>query len=176
MSHKSTLPGRNDVEAAVIGFAEQGVRSSVVRLPTISHSTSDRTGFLVQRIALAKEKGLAGYPGDGANRWSAVAARDAASLFRLALENSPAGNRWHAIADEGIPFREIAQAIGDHLGLPAESVPAHRVPTHFGPLAYPVSLDVPASSLITRRTLGWEPARPGLLADFDNGHYFPASH
>jgi nucleoside-diphosphate-sugar epimerase len=173
--HKNTLRGRNDAEAAAISLAERGVRSSVVRLPTIVHSTSDRTGFLVQLIALAKEKGFAGYPGDGANRWNAVHARDAASLFRLALENSRAGSRWHAIADEGIPFREIAQAIDDHLGLPAQSVSADRVPAHFGPLAYPVSLDVPASSRITRRTLGWEPAHPGLLADFDNSHYFPAA-
>ncbi|MGH3292810.1 MAG: SDR family oxidoreductase [Trebonia sp.] len=173
--HKGTLRSRNDVEAAVADFAERGVRSSVVRLPTIVHSTSDRTGFLVHLIELAKEKGFAGYPGDGANRWNAVHARDAASLFRLALENGPAGSRWHAIADEGIPFREIAQAIGDHLDLPAESVPADGVPAHFGFLAYPVRLDVPASSRITRGTLGWEPAYPGLLADFGNGHYFPAT-
>ena len=173
--HKGTLRSRNDVEAAIADFAERGVRSSVVRLPTIVHSTSDRTGFLVHLIELAKEKGFAGYPGDGANRWNAVHARDAASLFRLALENGPAGSRWHAIADEGIPFREIAQAIGDHLDLPAESVPADGVPAHFGFLAYPVRLDVPASSRITRRTLGWEPAYPGLLADFGNGHYFPAT-
>lgn len=173
--HQGTLRARNVVETAVVGLAERGVRSSVVRLPTISHSTSDRTGFLVQLIALAKEKGFAGYPGDGANRWNAVHARDAASLFRLVLENAPAGTRFHAIADEGIPFREIAQAIGAHLGLPAESVPADRVPAHFGFLAYPARLDLPASSLITRRTLGWEPAHPGLLADLDNGHYFAAS-
>ena len=172
---KGTLKGRNDVENAVIGLADRGVRSSVVRLPPISHSTRDRTGFLVHLIALAKEKGLAGYPGDGANRWSAVHARDAASLFRMALENAPAGTRWHAVADEGIALREIAQAIGGRLGLPAESVPEDRVPAHFGFLAYPVRLDLPASSLITRRALGWEPAHPGLLADFDNGHYFPAT-
>ena len=172
---KGTLKGRNDVENVAVGLAERGVRSSVVRLPTISHSTSDRTGFLVQLIALAKEKGFAGYPGDGANLWNAVHARDAASLFHLALENAPAGTRFHAIADEGIPFREIAQAIGAHLGLTAESVPADRVPAHFGFLAYPARLDLPASSLITRRTLGWEPAHPGLLADLDNGHYFAAS-
>jgi nucleoside-diphosphate-sugar epimerase len=157
----------------VLGFAEQGVRSSVVRLPNISHSTRDRTGFLAQLIAIAKEKGVAGYPGDGANRWAAVHARDAAAVFRLALENAPAGTRWHAVADEGIPFREIAQAIGGHLGLPAESVPADRLSAYFGGfLAVPARLNFPASSLITRRTLGWEPVHPGLLADLDNGHYF----
>jgi nucleoside-diphosphate-sugar epimerase len=172
--HKGTLRGRNDVEIAVIGLAERGVRSSVVRLPPISHSTRDRTGFLVQLIAIAKEKGFAGYPGDGTNRWTAVHTRDVASLFRLALENASAGTRWHAIGDEGIPFLGIAQSIGDHLGLPAESVPADQVPAHFGFLAMPVRLDVPASSLITRRALGWEPVHPSLLADLDNGHYFAA--
>jgi len=96
-------------------------------------------------------------------------------LFRLALENAAAGTRWHAVADEGIAFCEIAQAIGGRLGLPAESVPEGRVPAHFGFLAYPVRLNLPASSLITRRALGWEPAHPGLLADFGNGHYFPAT-
>lgn len=173
--HTGTLRGRNDVEIAVIDLAQRGVRSSVVRLPPISHSTLDRTGFLVQLISIAKQKGVAGYPGDGANRWSAVHTSDAASLFRLALENARAGTRWHAVADEGIPFREIAQGIGDRLGLPAKSVPADQVPAHFGGfLAMPVRLDVPASSLITRRTLGWEPVHPGLLADLDNGHYFAA--
>ena len=168
-----TLRSRNEAETAVLGFAEQGVRSSVVRLPNVSHSTRDRSGFLAQLIATAREKGFAGYPGDGANRWSAVHTRDAASLFRLALENAPAGTRWHAVADEGIPFREIAQGIGDHLGLPAESVPADRLPAYFGAfLAVPVRLDFPASSLITRRALGWEPVYPGLLADLENGHYF----
>jgi nucleoside-diphosphate-sugar epimerase len=163
------------LEIAVLGFAEQGVRSSVVRLPNISHSTRDRTGFLAQLIAIAKEKGVAGYPGDGANRWAAVHTRDAAAVFRLAMENASAGTRWHAVADEGIPFREIAQAIGGHLGLPAESVPADRLSAYFGGfLEVPARLDFPASSLITRRTLGWEPVHPGLLADLDNGHYFAA--
>ncbi len=168
-----TLRSRNEVEIAVLGFAEQGVRSSAVRLPNISHSTRDRTGFLAQLIAIAKEKGFAGYPGDGSNRWAAVHTLDAASLFRFALENAPAGTRWHAVADEAIPFREIAQGIGDHLGLPAESIPAGQLPAYFGGfLAVPARLDFPASSLITRRALGWEPVRPGLLADLGNGHYF----
>jgi nucleoside-diphosphate-sugar epimerase len=171
--HKGTLPGRNEVENAVVGFAERGVRSSVVRLPPIAHSIQERNGFLSQLIAIAREKGVAGYAGDGANRWSAVHTLDVASLFRLAMENGPAGARWHAIADEGIPFREIAQSIGEYLGVPAESIPEDKLPGHFGGfLAMAVRLDVPASSLITRRTLGWELAHPGLLADFGNGHYF----
>lgn len=168
-----TLRSRNEVEIAMLGFAEQGVRSSVVRLPNISHSTRDRTGFLAQLIAIAKENGFAGYAGNGANRWSAVHTRDAASLFRLALENAPAGTRWHAVGDEGIPFREIALGIGGYLGVPAESIPADQVSAYFGAfLAVPVRLDFPVSSLITRRTLGWKPVSPGLLADLGNGHYF----
>ena len=175
--HKGTLRVRNVVETAVIDLAERGVRSSVVRIANIAHSTTDRAGFLPTLIALAKEKGFAGYPGDGANLWNAVHVRDVASLFRLALEKGPAGRYWHAVEDEGIPFREIAEAIGSRLGLPAVSIPADElmVPGYFGFLANIVTQSYPASNLITRRTLGWEPAQPGLLADLDNGHYFPAS-
>ena len=103
-------------------------------------------------------------------------ARDLASLFRLALEKGPAGKSWHAVGDEGIPFREIAKAIGSRLGLPTVSIPADvlMLPGYFGFLANLVTLDLPASNLITRQTFGWEPAQPGLLKDLDNGHYFPA--
>lgn len=121
--HKGTLRARNVVEATVIGLAERGVRSSVVRIANIAHSTADRAGFLPTLIALAKERGFAGYPGDGSNLWNAVHIRDAASLFRLALEKGPAGSYWHAVEDGGIPVREIAEAIGNRLGLPAVSVP-----------------------------------------------------
>ncbi|MGH3267037.1 MAG: SDR family oxidoreductase [Trebonia sp.] len=174
--HKGTLRVRNVVESAVVCLAERGVRSSVVRLPQVIHSTTD-VGFLPMLIALAREKGAAGYPGDGTNLWGAVHARDAASLFRLALEKGPAGKYWHAVEDGGIPFREIAEAIGSRLGVPAVSIPVDvlMLPGFFGFLAFPVTLDLPESNLITRRTLGWEPAQPCLLADLDNGHYFPAS-
>jgi nucleoside-diphosphate-sugar epimerase len=174
--HKGTLRVRNVVEATVIGLAEQGVRSSVVRIANIMHSTTD-AGFLPMLIALAKEKGVAGYPGDGANLWNAVHVRDVASVFRLALEKGPAGKYWHAVEDGGVPFREIAEAIGSHLGLPAVSIPVDEliVPGYFGFLANIVTQSYPASNLITRRTLGWELAQPSLLADLDNGHYFPAS-
>jgi nucleoside-diphosphate-sugar epimerase len=175
--HKGTLRVRNVVETAVIGLAERGVRSSVVRIANIAHSTTDRAGFLPTLIALAKEKGFAGYPGDGANLWNAVHVRDVASLFRLALEKGPAGRYWHAVGDGGIPLREIAEAIGSRLGLPTVSIPADElmVPGYFGFLANIITQNYPASNLITRRTLGWEPAQPGLLADLDNGHYFPGS-
>jgi nucleoside-diphosphate-sugar epimerase len=183
--YRGTLRARNVVEAAVVGLAERGVRSSVVRIANIAHSTTDRAGFLPVLIALAKEKGFVGYPGDGANVWNAVHIRDVASLFRLALEKGPAGSYWHAvgggegdgIGDGAIPFRGIAEAIGSRLGLPAVSVPADvlMVPGYFGFLANIVTQNYPASNAITRRTLGWEPTQPRLLAGLDNGHYFPAS-
>ncbi|BBP76259.1 3-beta hydroxysteroid dehydrogenase [Pseudomonas gingeri NCPPB 3146 = LMG 5327] len=173
--YKGTLRVRNIVETTVIGLAERGVRSSIVRIPTIAHSTTD-VAFLPLLIGLAKEKGVIGYPGEGANLWPAVHARDLAILFRLALEKGEAGKYWHGVESEGIRFREIAEAIGSRLGVPAVSIPADvlMLPGYFGFLANLVTLDLPASNLITRQTLGWEPAQPGLLEDLDNGHYFPA--
>ena len=175
--HKGTLRARNVVETTVIGLAEQGVRSSVVRIANIAHGTSDRAGFLPTLIALAREKGVAGYPGDGANLWNAVHISDVASVFRLALEKGPAGRYWHAVGDEGIAFREIAEAIGHRLGVPAVSIPEDELmmPGYFGFLANVVTQNYPASNLITRRDLGWEPVQPGLLAGLDNGHYFSAA-
>jgi nucleoside-diphosphate-sugar epimerase len=175
--YKGTLRARNVVERGVIRLAEEGVRSSIVRLPLIAHGTTDEAGFLPGLIALAKEKGFIGYPGDGANLWNAVHIRDVASLFRLALEKGPAGRYWHAVQDGGIPFREIAEAIGSRLDLPAVSVPvdALMLPGYFGMFTNLVTLDLPASSLITRQTLGWEPLQPNLFADLDNGHYFPVA-
>ncbi len=174
--YRGTLRVRNVVETAVIGLAERGVRSSVVRIANIAHGTTDRAGFLPVLIALAKEKGVVGYPGDGANLWNAVHVRDVASVFRLALEKGQAGRYWHAVGEGGIPLREIAEAIGSRLGLPAVSIPMDElmVPGDFGFLATIVTQSYPASNLITRRTLGWEPAQPGLFADLDNGHYFAA--
>ncbi|MFL9988858.1 SDR family oxidoreductase [Paraburkholderia sediminicola] len=167
-----TLVARNIVETAVVGLAEKGVRSSVVRIPTLVHSSTGR----LQLIGLAKTKGFVGYPGDGENRWPAVHTSDLASLFRLALEKGPAGKTWHAVGDEGIRFREIAEAFAARLGLPAVSIPADELmlPGYFGFLTAVVTLDLAASNAITRQVLGWEPAQPGLIADLDNGHYFPA--
>lgn len=174
-AYKGALRARNVVETTAIGLAEQGVRSSAVRIPPIAHSGTDNAGFLPLLIGLAREKGVVGYPGDGANLWPAVHSRDLASLFRLALEEGPAGKSWHGIEDEGVRFREIAEAIGSHLGLPAVSIPADvlMLPGHFGSLANLVTLDLPASNAITRQALGWEPAQPTLIEDLDNGHYFP---
>ncbi|WP_369788088.1 SDR family oxidoreductase [Rouxiella sp. WC2420] len=174
--YKSTLRIRNIVESTVIGLAERGVRSSVVRIPTIAHSKTD-TGFLPMLIAVAKEKNIVGYPGDGANLWPAVHVRDLAALFRLALEKGPAGRSWHGIESEGIAFREIAEAIAIRLGLPAVSIPIDvlMIPGYFGFFANLVTLNLPASNRVTRQTLGWKPTQPGLLTDLDNGHYFPRS-
>lgn len=174
-AYKGTLRVRNVVELAVIALAQRGVRSSVVRIPPIAHSTSD-AGFLPLLIALAKDKGVIGYPGDGANLWPAVHGRDLATLFRLALEKGPAGKSWHGIEGEGVALREIAEAIGSRLGLPAVSIPIDvlMLPGYFGFLTNLVTLDLPASNLITRQALGWKPAQPGLIEDLDNGHYFPA--
>jgi nucleoside-diphosphate-sugar epimerase len=174
--HKGTLHARNVVETTVIGLADQGVRSSIVRIANISHSTTGG-GFLPMLIALAKQNGFAGYPGDGTNLWNAVHTRDLASLFRLALEKGEAGRYWHAVEDEGIPLREIAEAIGSRLNLPVVSIPMDEliVPAHYGFLTNIVTKSYPVSNNITRRDLGWEPAQPTLLADLDNGHYFPTS-
>src|ERR1700712_3515443 len=175
--YSHTLRVRNIVETTVIGLAAKGVRSSVVRIPEIMHSTTDNAGFLPLLIGLAKAKGIVGYPGDGTNRWAAVHTRDLATVFRLALEKGAAGRSWHAVADEGIAYREIAEAIGSRLKLPAVPIPADvlMLPGYFGFLANLVTLHPPASNAITRQVLGWEATQPGLFADLDNGHYFPAN-
>lgn len=172
--HKGALRVRNAVELAVIGLAERGVRSSMVRIPPIAHSTTDKAGFVPLLIGLAKEKGVIGYPGDGENRWTTVHARDLAVLFRLALEKAPAGKSWHGVESEGVRFKEIAEAIGARLGVPAVPIPADvlMLPGYFGFLANLVILDLPATNHVTRQTLGWEPAQRNLLSSLDDGHYF----
>jgi len=163
---------RADGTNATIALARSGVRSSVVRLPPLVHSDLDHHGFAPTLIALAREKGHAAYVGDGANRWPAVHTRDAAQLYRLALESAPAGSYLHPVGDEGIPFREIAATIGARLGVPAISVTAEEAPEHLSYLAGFAPLDNPTSSAFTRRLLGWEPTHPGLIADLEDGHYF----
>jgi len=158
-------------EHAALKFASRGVRVSVLRLPPSVHGEGDH-GFVPRLIDIAREKGVAAYPGDGFNRWPAVHRLDAAHLFRLALESAPAGARLHAIDDEGIPVRDIASAIGSHLGVPVTRVPAGQASDHFGWLGAFFSLDVPASSVITRELLGWRPTHQGLLEDLEEGHYF----
>jgi nucleoside-diphosphate-sugar epimerase len=161
-----------DGENAVIALAERGIRSSVVRPAPTVHSSLDHRGYLPALIGIAREKGGAGYVADGSNRWPAVHTLDAARLFLLALESAPAGSRLHAVAEEGIPFREIAEAIGRQLGVPAISIPPEEAAGYFGFLAMFAGLDNPASSAVTRQLLGWQPEHPGLLDDLAQGHYF----
>ena len=132
----------------------------------------DHRGYIPALIGIARAKGTAGYIGAGSNRWPAVHTLDAARLYRLAIEAAPAGSRLHAVADEGVPFREIAGAIGRQLDLPAVSVPAGEAEDYFGFLARFAALDNPVSSERTRKLLGWQPAHPGLLEDLAEGHYF----
>jgi nucleoside-diphosphate-sugar epimerase len=166
---------RVDSENAVIALADRGVRSAVIRLSPTVHSALDRHGFVPTLIAMARKNGGAAYVGDGANRWPAVHTLDAARLYRLALEAAPAGSRLHGVADDGVPFREIAEAIGRGLGLPAVSITAEDARQHFGFLAAFAQLDNPTSSVQTQALLGWRPTHPGLLADLADRHYFELS-
>ncbi len=158
-------------ERAALSLASRGVRSAVVRLPPTNHGEED-TGFMARLVAVARDTGTSGYIGDGTNRWPAVHRLDSANLFRLAVENAPAGSVLHAVDDEGVPVRDIAEVIGRHLGLPVASVDPEEAGAHFGWLAGFLALDVPASSALTRGLLGWQPHQPGLIEDLEQGHYF----
>jgi nucleoside-diphosphate-sugar epimerase len=164
----SPVAGRAANARAAVGMAARGVRSSVLGLPRTVHGDGDHHGFIARLIGIARDKGVSGYVGDGSSRWPAVHVLDAARLFRLAAEQAPAGSRLHAVADEGVPIRDIAEVIGRHLNLPVASVPA----ADFGFLGQIVAVDQPASSALTRELLGWRPVQPGLIEDLDKGHYF----
>ncbi|HEY2504037.1 MAG TPA: SDR family oxidoreductase [Mycobacterium sp.] len=168
-----TLPGgpRIDSENAAIALAERGVRSSVVRLSPLVHSTLDHHGFAHHLINTARDTGVSAYIGDGSNRWPALHTLDAAHLYRLALEKAPAGTRLHGVADEGVPFRDIAAVIGRHLNVPVVSISGEEA-GHFGFLSVFASLDNPTSNALTQKVLEWQPERPGLIEDLDEGHYF----
>jgi nucleoside-diphosphate-sugar epimerase len=132
------------------------------------HGDGDRHGFIARMIGIARENGVSGYVGDGSSRWPAVHVLDAAHLFRLAVEQAPAGCRLHAVGDEGVPILDIATVIGRHLNLPTGSVPAESL----GFLGQILAIDQPASGTLTRDLLGWRPVQPGLIEDLDKGHYF----
>ena len=155
----------------VLSLASRGVRSSVMRLPPTNHGDGDN-GFMAAIVGIARDKGVSGYIGDGSNRWPAVHRLDSAHLFRLALENAPAGSTLHAVADEGVPIRAIAEVIGRHLDVPVVSIPAAEAAGHFTWLAGFLGADSPASSTLTRELLGWQPVQPGLIDDLEKGHYF----
>jgi nucleoside-diphosphate-sugar epimerase len=153
------------------GLAKQGVRSSVLRLSPTVHGEGDN-GFMATLISIARQKGLSGYVGEGSSRWPAVHRLDAALLFRLALEKAPAGSTLHAVAEEGIPTRDIAEAIGAQLHLPVVAISANKAGEHFGFLSNFLAMDSPVSSQLTRSLLDWQPTQPGLIEDLNAGHYF----
>ncbi len=155
----------------VLSLGARGVRSSVVRLPPTNHGDGDN-GFVATLIGIAREKGVSGYIGDGTNRWTAVHRLDSARLFRLALEHAPSGSTLHAVADGGVPIRDIAEVIGRHLNLPVVSIAPEDASEHFAWMAGFLAADSPASSALTCELLGWQPTQPGLIADLDQGHYF----
>jgi nucleoside-diphosphate-sugar epimerase len=159
-------------EVAALELASQRVRVSVMRLPRSVHGEGDYHGFVPRLIAIAREKGVSGYVGDGSARWPAVHRLDAARLYRIALESAPAGTRLHAVGDDAVPVREIANAIGRHLNLPVAPVPPGEAESHFGFLARVLAFDCPSTSALTQERFGWHPEQPGLLGDIDEGHYF----
>jgi nucleoside-diphosphate-sugar epimerase len=158
-------------ERVALSFAGRGVRAAAMRLPPSVHGEGDH-GFVPILIRIARAKALSAYVGDGSNRWASVHRLDAARLFRLALETAPAGTRLHAVGDEGVPFRDIAEVIGRHLNVPVAAVSREQAAGHFGSFAMFPSWDVPASSALTQRRFGWHPTHPGLIADLDQGPYF----
>jgi nucleoside-diphosphate-sugar epimerase len=160
-------------EVAALAVAARGVRVSIVRLPPSVHGDGDH-GFVPSLIGIAREKGVSAYVGDGLNRWPAVHRLDAAHLYRLVLEKGSARTCYHGVADEGVPFRDIADVIGRRLKVPVVSKPPQEAANHFDWLAHFVGIDCPASSAQTQEWLGWRPSQSALIADLDNVHYFEA--
>jgi len=160
-------------EQTALALAEEGVRALVVRLPPSVHGDGDH-GFVPTLIHIARDKGVSGYVEDGGNFWPAVHRDDAARVYVLALEKGEAGRRYHAVDDEGIPFRDIAAIIAKKLDMPLVSVPREKAADHFGWMGIFAQFDAPASSRLTRERLGWQPTGPGLVEDMERGTYFAA--
>ena len=166
-----SLPSGAASENEVKALAKRGARTSIVSLAPFVHGEGDK-GFVPRLINIARDKGVSAYIGDGSNHWTAVHRLDAAHLFRLALEKAPAGSRLDGVADEGVPFRDIASVIGKHLNLPVVSISRDEAESHFGFLGIVAALDIPRSSVQTQELLGWHPLHRGLMADLEQGHYF----
>ncbi|RPD47899.1 SDR family oxidoreductase [Hymenobacter sediminis] len=165
------VPAMRHSEDAALALVPRGVRAMVMRLAASVHDQNDH-GFVPMLIDLARQKGVAAYIGNGSNRWPAVHRLDAARLYRLALENGTAGACYHAVGDEGVSLRTIADVIGRHLQVPVISKSAAEAPAHFGWMAGFAGLDLAASSTLTQQRLSWHPGGPDLLADLEQGHYF----
>ena len=163
---------RVDAANYTIGLAQQGVRSSVVRLAPMVHSDLDHHGFTHALIDFARENGVAAYTGDGSNRWPAANTYDIGVLYRLALEKAPAGSTLHGVGDTGIPRKVIAETIAGKLGVETKSITDEEAPQYLGFLAAFAGLDNPTSNDKTRELLGWEPTHPGWIEDVKTGHYF----
>jgi nucleoside-diphosphate-sugar epimerase len=158
-------------EEAALTLASHGVRAEVLRLPPSVHGEGDH-GFVPHLISIAREKGVSAYIEDGLNRWPAVHRLDAAHLYRLVLEKGAAGARYHAVADEGVPTRDIAEVIGRHLNIPVVNKSREEAADHFGWIGLFFGMDSPASGAQTQQRLGWHPTGPGLIADLEQMHYF----
>lgn len=163
---------RVDSANYTIGLAQQGVRSSVVRLAPIVHSDLDHHGFTHALIGFAAESDVAAYTGDGSNRWPAANTHDIGVLYRLAVEKAPAGSTLHGVNESGIPRKVIAETIAGKLGIEAKSITDEEAPQYLGFLAGFAGLDNPTSNDKTRALLGWEPTHPGWVEDVQTGHYF----
>jgi nucleoside-diphosphate-sugar epimerase len=158
-------------ESAAFAFAERGVRVSAVRLPQV-HGGDGKAGFVGYLYEIARQKGVSAFVGDGSNRWAAAHRADVAPVYRLALEKGVAGARYHAVGDEGVRLRDIAEIIGRQLNVPVVSIPQDKAAEHFGWLALFASGDVPSSSALTQQRLGWKPTNIGLIADISKPGYF----
>ena len=163
---------RGGTENLALEFVERGVHSVILRFSPTVHGDRDH-GFIAHLAAIARAKGVSGYPGDGTNRWAAVHRSDAARMTVLGMEKAPAGTRLHAVAEEGVPTLEIAQAIGRAFDLPVASIPDDDVPEHFGWIGRYFAMNMPATSAATQELLGWTPTGPTLIADIDAGGYSP---
>jgi nucleoside-diphosphate-sugar epimerase len=157
-------------EQTAASLAGRGVRTSVVRLPQVHDR--HKQGLVTYLIATARQKGVSAFVNDGLNRWPAVHRLDTAPLYRLVLEKGSAGGRYHAVAEEGVPLREIAEAIGRGLKLPVVSMSPEEAARHFGFLGFFVGMDGPASSALTQQGLGWRPTHTGLIEDLNHAHDF----